>query len=94
VTFQYLKGVCKQEDQLFMHVNSDGTREHDFKLKERKCRLDVRQKLFTQRVVRPWHRLPREAVDAPIPGGVQGWDGWGPGQPALLCGSPVHCRGR
>ena len=42
MTFQYLKGVCKQKDQLFVHVYSDGTREHDFKVKERKCRLDVR----------------------------------------------------
>ena len=28
-------------------------------------RLDTRQKLFTPRVVRSWHRLPREAVAAP-----------------------------
>ena len=26
--------------------------------------MDVRGKLFTMRVVRCWHRLPREAVDA------------------------------
>jgi len=25
----------------------------------------VMEKFFTWRVVRPWHRLPREAVDAP-----------------------------
>jgi len=27
-------------------------------------RLDTRKKLFTVRVMRHWHRLPREAVDA------------------------------
>jgi len=30
--------------------------------------LDVRGKLFTERVVKCWHRLPREAVDAPFLG--------------------------
>ncbi|KFO65312.1 hypothetical protein N302_01940, partial [Corvus brachyrhynchos] len=30
-------------------------------------KLDIRKKFFTVRVVRSWHRLPREAVDAPFP---------------------------
>ena len=30
-------------------------------------RLDTRRKLFTQRVVMHWNRLPKEAVDAPFP---------------------------
>ncbi|KFR17956.1 hypothetical protein N306_15556, partial [Opisthocomus hoazin] len=37
------------------------------KLEEGRFRLDIREKFFTVGLVRHWHRLPREAVDAPSP---------------------------
>ena len=66
VAFQYLKGAFKQEgEQLFTRLSSDRTRGNGLKLRQRRFRLDIRRKFFTQKVVTHWNRLPKEAVDAP-----------------------------
>ena len=52
-TFQYLKGAFKQEgDRVFTQVDCNRRRRSSFKLKLGKIRLDVRRKLFMQRVMR------------------------------------------
>ncbi|NXC92061.1 TERA ATPase, partial [Cercotrichas coryphoeus] len=66
VAFQYLKGAYRKDGKgFFVRVYSDGTRVNGFKLKEGRVRWDNRKKFFPVRVVKPWHRLPREVVDAP-----------------------------
>ena len=64
--FQHLKGDHKQEgNQLFTRVDNGRTSGIGLKWKEGRFRLAIREKFFTERVVRCWNRLPRELVDAP-----------------------------
>jgi len=61
----------KGGEGLFTRVCSDRTRGNGCKLKEGRVRLDIRKKFFPMRVVRPWPRLPREAVAAPSVAGFR-----------------------
>jgi len=64
--FQYLKGAYRKDGEgLFTRVCSARTRGSGCKLKEGRFKLDIRKKFFTMRMVRHWHRLPREGVAAP-----------------------------
>ncbi|KFW63005.1 hypothetical protein AS28_00378, partial [Pygoscelis adeliae] len=64
--YQYFKGAYKKDgSRLFSTACCDRRRGNDFKLKEGSFRLDIRNTFFMLRVVKHWHRLPREVVDAP-----------------------------
>jgi len=67
VAFQYLKGPARELERDFLQgqvVRGQGVMAS---IKEGRFRLGRRKKFFTLRVVRHWHRLPREAVAAPSP---------------------------
>lgn len=53
-----------------MPIDSDRRGENCFKLKEGRFRLDVREKFFTEKVMKCWDMLLRELVSAPNRGGV------------------------
>jgi len=64
--FQYLEGACRKGgDNLFSKACCDRTRGNGFQLREGRFRLDIRKDFFAMRVVKHWHLLAREVVDAP-----------------------------
>ena len=94
VAFQYLKGVYKLEgEQLLTRVDSDSTRRNGFKMRQRRFRLDIRRKFFTQEGGDALEQVAQGGCGCPIPGGIQGQAGCGSGQPGLIVGDPAHSRG-
>jgi len=66
VAFQNVKdGYKKEGDRPFSRVCCDRTKGNGCNLKEGTVIVKTRTKFFLIRMVKHWHRLPREAVDAP-----------------------------
>jgi len=60
-----LIGACRKDgENIFSRACCDRTRSNGIKLREGRLRLDRRKKYFMMRVVKHWHRLPREVVEA------------------------------
>jgi len=67
IVYKYLQGGCQEDGaKLFPVVPSNRTRGNGHKLRHKKFRLNMRKNFFPVRVMEPWPRLPREAVESPL----------------------------
>ena len=66
----------------------------NLKLRQGRFSLDIRRKIFTQKVMTHWNRLPKEVVDVPSLEAFKArLDAALGTDPSLAVGGPEHSRG-
>lgn len=61
----YQKGGCSEVGiGLFCHLSSERTKGNGLKLHQGLFTLNIRKICSTERVVRPWNKVPRSVVEA------------------------------
>jgi len=63
--YKILSGKKLDPNQFFQRSDTTHLRGHSHKLSVNRCRLQLRQNFFSQRVISDWNRLPQDVVDAP-----------------------------
>lgn len=82
--------VHSTKQQTLSRVCCKKSRRSVFKLKEGTFRLDIRKRFYMIRVMKQWHWLPREVMDALETSSVRLDRVWAPDG---AVGTPVHHRG-
>ena len=63
--FKMIKGLNKTDSKRFFTIaHSSRTRGHRLKIVKNRSRLDIRQNVFSQRVVNMWNELPEIVVES------------------------------
>lgn len=63
--YKSVKRECKEDAaKLFPGVPSDRTRGSGHKLKHKRFYMNIKKPFFTVRVMKCWHRLPREVMES------------------------------
>lgn len=57
-------GSSEEQTRLFPVVPKEVINRQEHKLKYRKIHLNIRKIYFTVKVIKHWHRLPREVVES------------------------------
>ena len=66
-TYKILSGKERVNSEDFFHYSQTGynLRGHSYTLATNRCRLELRRNFSSQRVVKPWNKLPSHVVTAP-----------------------------